>query len=217
MWPASSAWVALPAAAAAALAQLLRLAAAPRALVAPPAAAAATNMARGIGGDDGPTLWMFVACILIWGKVKGWFDSGLSELDKNHANPFQPETNAEIRNKEKVVKEIAYRPSKFQNGHKLSYYQQLADSQFKELMSTFNIDEDKLINMLKPLNVDELKAVAKCFGVRDSASIKSLGFATGTGTIFEYYDELLSDSTLGGNDLTQMRKIWQPTGLWSGF
>lgn len=172
-------------------------------------------MARGIGGDDGPTLWMFIACILIWGKVKGWFDSGLSELDKNHANIFQPETTAEIQNKEKIVKEISYRSSALK--HKLSFYQQIADAQHKELMSTFNIDEDKLIAMLKPLNVDELKAVAKSFGVRDSASIKSLGFATGTGTIFEYYDELLSDSTLGGDDLTQMRKIWQPTGLWAAY
>lgn len=168
---------------------------------------------RGIGGDDGPTVWMFIACILVWGKVKGWFDAAGSELDKNHVNPFQPETNAEVRNKEKLVKEITYRSSNLK--HKLTYYQQIADSQYQELMSTFNIDEDKLINMLKPLNVDELKAVAKCFGVRDSASVKSLGFATGTGTIFEYYNELLSDSTFGGDDLSQMRKIWSKTGLWA--
>lgn len=172
-------------------------------------------MARGIGGDDGPTLWMFIACILIWGKVKGWFDSGMTELDKNHVNPFQPETNAEVRTKEKFVKEITYRSSKLT--HKPTYYQQLADAQYKELMSTFNIDETKLINMLKGLNVDELKAVAKAFGARDSVSMKSLGFATGTGTIFEYYEELLTDSTLGGDDLTQMRKIWQPTGLWANY
>ena len=123
-------------------------------------------MARGLGGDDGPTLWMFIACILIWGKVKGWFDEASDKLSGNLANPFQPETTAQIKAKEKHVKTVTYRASHFPPGRKLDYYQQLAEAQFDEMQSAVNIDEDKLINMLKPLNADELKAVYKCFGVR---------------------------------------------------
>lgn len=169
-------------------------------------------MARGIGGDDGPTLWMFIACILIWGKVKGWFDSASDKLSGNLANPFQPETTADIKRKEAQVSGVFFRSSKFPPGRTLSFYQDVAAEQFKELTSSFNIDEDRLITMLKGFNVDELKAVYKSFGVKDATV---LGVVAGwTADLFGWYEHLLTDSTFGGNDLTTMRKIWQPTGLW---
>lgn len=170
-------------------------------------------MARGIGGDDGPTLWMFIACILIWGKIQGWFGSVSSSLSGNLANPFQPETTADIKRKEKQVTSITYRSSKLTKP--VAYYQDVASAQYNELCSTWNIDEDKLLDMLKGFNVDELKAVAKNFGVKDA---NVLGLVAGwTGNIFDWYDHLLKDTAIGGNDLTAMRAIWKPTGLWSAL
>ena len=165
-------------------------------------------MARGIGGDDGPTLWMFVACILIWGKIQGWFGSLSDSVSGNLANPIQNETTAQIRAKEKAVKAVTYRSSALK-GHPLSFYQQIADAQYDELLSWFNVDEDKLINMLKGLNKDELKAVYKCFGARDN---KVLGVAQSTLTLMEFYSAIFEDGW-AGNDLTNMRKIWAGTGL----
>lgn len=171
-------------------------------------------MARGLGGDDGPSVWMFAACILIWMKVKGWFDSGAAEFDKNHANIFQAETTAEIQRKTSAAKAVAFRSSRFPPGRKLSYYSKLADDQYKELSSNLNIDEDKLINALRVLNADELKAVFVSFGVRDLSNLNSLGLAMTTGNIFDFYDRLLSDSWAGGNDYSNMKSIWAKTGLW---
>jgi hypothetical protein len=168
---------------------------------------------RGIGGDDGPTLWMFIACILIWGKIQGWFNAASDKLSGNLANPLQPETTAQIKAKEAQVKKITYRSSNLTQ--KLDHYQQIADAQYKELESYLNVDEDRLIAMLKPLNKDELIAVYKCFGVRDSTSTTGGLLATGTGNIFDFYNEILTDSTFGGQDLTDMRKIWLKTGLWA--
>lgn len=168
-------------------------------------------MARGLGGDDGPTVWMFIACILVWGKIQGWFNSVSDSVSGNLANPIQTETTAQIKAKEKGVKEIAYRSSQFQNGHKLAFYQNIADRQYSEMENWLNVDEDVLLDSLRGLNTDELKAVAKCFGVRDNAV---LGVAQSTGTLFDFYDKILSDSTFGGNDLSNMKKIWAKTGLW---
>lgn len=171
-------------------------------------------MARGIGGDDGPSLWMFIAVILVWGKIQGWFGEAKDKLNENWVNPFQPETNKQVQAKEKAVKNVTYRASQFQHGRKLDYYQQIADSQREEFAATFNIDEDKLLDQLKDLNKDELIAVYKCFGVQDATF---LGVATATGTIFDFYNHLLTDTRLGGNDLTAMRNIWKKTGLWANL
>jgi hypothetical protein len=169
-------------------------------------------VARGIGGEDGPSLWMFICVILVWGAVKKWFSDASDKLDQNYANPFQQETTKQIQAKEKAVKNTTYKASNLR--HKLDYYQQVADAQREEFTATFNIDEDKLISMLKDFNKDELLAVYKCFGVQDATI---LGIATATGNIFDFYNHLLTDSTLGGNDLSAMRAIWKKTGLWANF
>lgn len=168
-------------------------------------------MARGIGGDDGPTLWMFVACILIWGKVQGWFSAAGDALGGNLANPLQDETTDQIRAKEKRVKDVKYKPTNLPKV--LGFYEQIADDQYSEMLNWFNVDEDKLINQVKSLNKDELTAVYKSFGVRDN---KVLGVAQSTMNLLEFYQKLLTDSTFGGDDLTTMRKIWAKTGLWAG-
>jgi hypothetical protein len=167
-------------------------------------------MARGIGGDDGPSLWMFLACILIWGKIQGWFNAASDKLSGNLANPFQSETTEDIKKKEKQVSGVSYKVSNLPN--KLAHYQQIAQAQWDEMHSIGNIDEDKLISTLKPLNKDELIAVFKAFGVKENTV---LGVASMTGTIFDFYQKYLTDSTFGGNDLTDMWNVWKKTGLWA--
>ena len=57
-------------------------------------------MARGIGGDDGPTLWMAVAVIVCWGAFKSWFAEAKGDvkdqlgIGKNTAGPFQDQTSS---------------------------------------------------------------------------------------------------------------------------
>lgn len=166
-------------------------------------------MARGLGGDDGPSVWMFLACILIWGKVQGWFNSVKEDLSGNLANPFQAETTADIRKMEKKIKNTPFSSSALRKPR--THYEEIADAQHKEMTSSFNIDEDRLYQMLELLNVDELKAVYVSFGARDSTA---LGITAWTGDIFKWYQHLLTDSTFGGNDLSDMRALWKKTGLW---
>lgn len=157
---------------------------------------------------------MFVACILIYQMVKGWWNKAEDKLNGNLANPFQTETTEQIRKKEAAVKATTYRSSNLRHKN-IDYYQQLADSQFEEMTSSYNIDEDKLIAQLKPLNTDELRAVYKCFGVKDANVLGTV--AAWTQDIFGWYNHLLSDTVLGGKDLTAMRAVWAKTGLWPAF
>jgi hypothetical protein len=177
-------------------------------------------MARGLGGDDGPSLWMFVACVLVWGKVAGWFNrtsdkvSSTLELGKNSGGVFQSETTEEIGFYETQVKGWTTAWSTLPQKRK--YYQAIAMKIFTHVKDNFgylsNIDEDYLINLCKPLTANELKAVAICFGVKDINN--GVGLTSWTGHIIHLWETILEDSVVGGNDLTNMKKIWGKTGLW---
>jgi hypothetical protein len=171
-------------------------------------------MARGIGGEDGPSLWTFLCCILVF----FWLRSATAkatkkvedvlELGKNSGGPLQPETTAQISALEKSVDQIAVSVRKLK--YKMPHYQAIADDIWAELTSVFNIDEAKMFDELKPLDANELRAVAKCFGIKEPAV---LGLTTRTLTIFKAFEWKLSDGMMG-NYLTQMRKIWAKSGLW---
>lgn len=170
-------------------------------------------MARGIGGDDGPSVWMFVACILIWYKLAALFKSGKDavsdELKVNHASILQHETTSEIARLERKVKAITYRPSKLV--HPKVYYTNLANTCWKELSANYYTSERELFNLLTPLNPDELKCVAKEFGVKESTTLMVI--TSHTMDIFAAFDYVLEDGVLF-KDLTKMHKIWKVTGLW---
>lgn len=171
-------------------------------------------MAKGILGDDGPSVWTFVAVILFWGWLKGQFNSGKKsvvdtlEIGQNSGGPLQPETTAQISAMQAFVNQIPVTPSRLR--YKLSYYQSVADTIWDELISPVNIDEPKLFALLGPMSVYELRAVAKSFGIKEPGV---LGLTVRTLTIFKAFEWKLTDGIFG-NDLYTMRKIWGKTGLW---
>lgn len=172
-------------------------------------------MARGIGGDDGPSLFMFGACVLGFIWLRDSFTSAKEsvsstlELGKNSGGILQPETTEDISTLQKSVDAITVRWTKCPHGK--AYYLNIAAKCWTELSANYNTDEAKLFAMLSPLSADELRAVAKTFGVRETSVFGLL--TLGSYTIFKAFDEALSDGMFG-NDLTKMRKIWAKTGLW---
>lgn len=184
------------------------------AAVRPAASPAVTKMAKGIGGEDGPSLWMFIAVVLVWGKLsqlatKTKNDTAkFLELGKNSGGPFQPETTAEISVMTKFVARIPVTPSRLK--HKLPYYKAIADLVWEELKAQFFTNDTRMFEALEPLTLYELRAVAKEFGVRETTLF---GMTTETVTIFTGFDKVLKNGMLG-NDLTRMHKIWAKTGLW---
>lgn len=166
-------------------------------------------MARGIGGEDGPSVWMFLTVILVWAWVKSTFTSAKNsvvdtlEIGKNSGGPFQSESTADIDRKNRFIDKIPVTHTRLP--HSSQHYRDIADMLQSELTATFNTDEPKMFAALTPLSLYELRAVAKAFGVREN----SVGFTYYTYTLFDIMTKVLS-----GSDLTRMRKIWAKTGLW---
>lgn len=171
-------------------------------------------MAKGILGDDGPTLWTFIAVILMWGAFKTWFSEtknsvkdGLG-IGHNTAGPLQAETTADIERLENQVKSWHVQYSALRRPR--TYYQNIADQLEREMLSTVNIDEAKLIALCRPLNPNELVMVAVSYGVKETTL---LGLTTSSVHIFGAFDAAFA-GMFKKNDLAQMKKIWAPTKLW---
>jgi hypothetical protein len=173
-------------------------------------------MARGIGGDDGPSIWMAVAVICVWGYVKTQVNSAKKtvvaglELGQNSAGPLQEQTSADIAESESAVKSWHCTWSALPKPK--TYYQNIANKLWTEMRSSFNIDEAAMIAMCKPLTTNELMAVAICFGVKE-ATTPFFGLTTWTGHIFQAFDVAL-EGYFKSNDRAAMKKIWAPTKLW---
>jgi hypothetical protein len=171
-------------------------------------------MARGLGGDDGPSLWMFVAVVLVWGTIRSWFQAAKNNLDDvvstNYANPVQGETTKDIKVYESAVKRVAVPWSSLPR--QKDYYQRLAISH-RQLMDTGgNMDEDALFAQVARLSANELKALYYCFGVAD----RSNGLmAIWTGDLFVWYEKGLDDWGIKPTELQRMRSIWAKTKLWT--
>lgn len=171
-------------------------------------------MARGILGDDGPSLWIFISVILIWAWIQKTTDKVVKgvksgfEIGENSAGPLQPETTKDIANLQAFVDAIPITSSRLK--YPISHYQSIADDCWTELISPINIDEAKLFGMFQHLTVYELRAVAKKFGLKEPAF---LGLTVKTLTIFKAFEWKLSDGVFG-NDLSKMRTIWAKSGLW---
>lgn len=175
-------------------------------------------MARGIGGDDGPSIFMFAACILIFGQLKSWFNKAgdkANELaNKNYANPFQQETTSEIDMMTKNAKKISVNWKALPPAKNITYFQRLALSHKQVMDTQGNMDEDKLFSQVEKLTANELRALAYCFGVQDRTNGL---ISIWTGDIFMWYDKGLDDITLYPGyitELARMRAIWAKTGLW---
>jgi hypothetical protein len=167
-------------------------------------------MARGLGGDDGPSLFMFIAVILIWGSIKDWFSRASDKVEDtlggNLPNPLQAETKKQIQDKEKRVAATQNKVRYSTLPHPVSYYQQIADDFFEEMGSWFNVDKTRMLARCKMLSADELKAVYVAFDVRDN---NLLGVAQSTGTLLDWFGKLYS-----GDQKAEMKKVWAKTGLW---
>lgn len=172
-------------------------------------------MARGIGGEDGPSLWMFVAVILVWGSIKSWMTETKDTvkdtlgLGQNSGGPFQNQTSEQIKTMDSEVKGWFVQWSALPKPK--SHYQTIANALFAEMCSNVNIDEAKIIATCKPLNRNELVAVAKSFGVRDRNYI--FGFTAWTGNIFQLFD-IAFDGYYKKEELAELKRIWAPTKLW---
>ena len=182
-------------------------------------------MARGILGDDGPSLFMFIAVILIWGTIQRWASNAGDklgaakdsladklEIGKNSASIWQAQTTAQISQMETMVKSIAVPYSKLP--HPPNFYKQTADAMWKEMTSTINIDEWAIVEMVRVFSKDELLAVAKAFGVREVSDWKNLGLTTAwTGTIFDAMT-IAFDGYFKESERLAMHRIWAKTKMW---
>jgi hypothetical protein len=168
-----------------------------------------------MGGDDGPTLWMVVAVICVWGVIKAQLKSAKDtvvsglELGQNSAGPLQAQTSQDIKNAEDAVKSwnvswsVLPRPK--------TYYDNIATKLWQEMNSKFNIDEAAMVSWCQPLSKQELMAVAKCFGVKEATTF--FGLTTWTGHIFQAFDIAL-DGMFKTKEMAAMKKIWSVTKLW---
>jgi hypothetical protein len=171
-------------------------------------------VARGIGGEDGPSLWMFVAVLCVWPVVKNFMSETKKDvtdtlgIGHNTAGPLQSQTSADIQAAEDTVKSWTVSWSTLKPK---TYYQNIADRLWAEMNSQFNIDEQALIDACKPLSKMELMAVAKCFGVKENTTV--FGLTTWSGHIFQAFD-IAFDGMFKKNELAQMKKIWSVTKQW---
>lgn len=172
-------------------------------------------MARGIGGDDGPSIFMFGACVLgfIWVrdnlKSAGDSVSKKLELGQNSGGILQDETTRDIARMEKSAATIPVRWTNCKRPR--AFYQSVADDIWTECKANYYVDTDKMFELVEPLNADELKAVAKYFGVRETTFLGVL--TLGSYDIVKAMKAALSDGFLAQNE-TRMRQIWSKTGLW---
>jgi hypothetical protein len=171
-------------------------------------------VAKGILGDDGPSVWTFIAVVLMWGAFKTWFSETSNTvkstlgIGRNTAGPMQAQTSADIERSENVVKSIPVSWSRLPKSP--AYYQSIADKLWKEMNSSINIDEYGLISTCRPLSTIELLAVAKSFGVKENSH---LGLTVWSGNIFQAMD-IAFDGMFKKAELAQMKKIWAPTKMW---
>lgn len=171
-------------------------------------------MAKGILGDDGPSLWMFIAVVLMWGAFKTWFSEtkkGVKDtfgIGHNTAGPLQSQSTADIERLENQVKSWHVQWSALTKPK--TYYDNIADQLEREMLSPVNIDEEKLIALCRGLNKNELMAVAVCYGVKETTFV---GLTTSTVHIFGAFDFALS-GMFKKAEMAEMKRIWAPTRLW---
>ncbi len=122
---------------------------------------------------------------------------------------FANEASKQAKDASKEIKKVKVDKNKLPKH--TSAYLTIADMQF-EAMNAWGTDEDKLFDSLNGLNTEELKQVAKDFGVR-SSTIQALPSIwtpiSKKRNIFEWYTEELS-----GNALGRMKEVWKNTTLW---
>lgn len=177
--------------------------------------------ARGFSGDTMSTLLMIGAGVLVWNRLSSTAEKGANkladvlEIGKNSAGIFQAETTAEISVYEAEVKGW-YCDWKALGAAGKNKTRAIANKIAAEARDgadlITNLDEDLILDLLRPLSANELRAVAIQFGVLDINH--AWGSTAWTGHIFHFFDTTFTDSFIGGNDMTEMRKIWAKTGLW---
>lgn len=171
-------------------------------------------MARGIGGEDGPSLWMFIAVLAVWATVRSALTSAKNSvvdglgIGQNTAGPLQAETSSEIQTMEDEVKSWPVSWSSLPRPK--TYYSNIASKLWNEVKASVNIDEALMVDLCRPLTKNELFAVAKLFGVRESSS---LGFTTWSGHIFKAFDLALA-GMFKSSEMAEMKRIWSVTRLW---
>lgn len=113
---------------------------------------------------------------------------------------------------EEAIKSITVDPKKLVKDK--FYYKNVAEQLYNELKkhvpltNIFTYDSKALFGYIPGLNNDELKQVAKEFGVRSLMAFDLIKMPDG-GTLFEWFDNILSKT-----DLEKMRAVWAGTGLW---
>jgi len=167
-------------------------------------------MAKGILGDDGPTIWMLIACILFWGKITDWWGSATNKVDdviKTTSGVFQSQTSDDLSLMQKQV--AAWTVPWSTLPKKKIQYTEIASKLWTE-MKAFSVDEAKIIATCTALSAGELRAVAKEFGVKKE---RTFGMTVWEGHIFAAFAEVCEDNIIS-DDLTQLRTIWKKSGIW---
>lgn len=173
--------------------------------------------ARGFQGDTLTTVFMLAAGVLVWNKLSNTVDKVGKNLEfgQNSGGIFQNETTEEINVYESEVKNWSANWATLGAAGKTKCTN-IANKLYVEVKNNFgyssNIDEDYMINLCKPLNANELRAVAILFGVKDINNFA--GLTSWSGHIFHLFDTVLTDTMFGGNDLTNMKTVWAKSGLW---
>ncbi len=154
-------------------------------------------------------LWLVIAALIIMFSVqimkvlRGVFgfitgktsDEEIAAKNETEANKVQA-----------LIKESGYSQTTLPKP--MTYYMSIADS-LEEAMQGWGTDSDTMLNLLKPLTDNELKAVYLKFGSRINDD-----FGNDAGNLFTWFKWELSDySPFSVGALTRMRLIWKKTGL----
>jgi hypothetical protein len=173
-------------------------------------------MARAGDSDLLHTGLLIVGGMFLWNKLSGVADKvgKRLEIGENSGGVLQSETTEQIDVYEAEVK--TWHCDWAALGNRKTACKAIANKIYTHVKDhagyTSNIDEDYLIGLCKPLSSNELRAVAILFGVKDLNNF--FGFTVWTGHIFHLFDSILTDSYVGGNDMSKMKEIWSKTGLW---
>lgn len=154
-------------------------------------------------------LWVLLGVAVLMFSVqimkvmKGFFSMLSGKTSEEELN----KKNEDEKNKvQSLITSAGYSQSSLP--HPITFYSNIADS-LEGYMQGWGTESDKMIELLKPLSNNELKAVYLKFGSRINND-----FSNDAGNLFTWFKWELSDySPFSMGALTRMRIIWKKTGL----
>ncbi|MDI1233180.1 MAG: hypothetical protein PSX81_02735 [bacterium] len=160
-----------------------------------------------------PDLLKSVSNIAIAGAVV----YGISQIGKLFGkSDASKNTQDDIKKSDDLLKKLTVKQSNLLL--EAIYYKNIADNIYSELQDRIPLtniylyDFDKIYNWLSPLNIDELRQVAKDFGTRQQYLFLIFGLSDHQGTLFEYFEFILKE-----DEILKLRKLFYNSGIWGSM